>query len=173
MSEVDTFNWMLAAGKHGRQPNEKLDLALMIQTYIFFSIYSIILLVILCKVKFRLYLGFGVILFNFEFYFLIKALLNTFFYMHNEGNDSPGSKPVLYSVTRCISSLTNRIKWFILYFFILKVKTIVIKLDADNPEDNRMRQLLWETRKKQFYAVFLPASLVVFGVSVAEEYRRI
>ena len=65
MSEVDTFNWMLAAGKHGRQPNEKLDLALMIQTYIFFSIYSIILLTILCKVKFRLYLGFGVILFNF------------------------------------------------------------------------------------------------------------
>jgi hypothetical protein len=56
---------MLAAGKHGRQPNEKLDLALMIQTYIFFSIYSIILLTILCKVKFRLYLGFGVILFNF------------------------------------------------------------------------------------------------------------
>lgn len=68
--------------------------------------------------------------------------------MHNEGDDSPESKPVLYSVTRCISSLTNRIKWFILYFFILKVKTIVIKLDADNPEDNRRRQLLWETRKK-------------------------
>ncbi len=145
----------------------------MIQTYIFLAIYSIILVVILYKVKLRLYLGFGVILFNFEFYFLIKALLNTFFYMHNQANDSQGYKPVLYSVTRCISSITNRIKWFILYFFILKVKTIVIKLDAENPEDNRSRQLQWETRKKQFYSVFVPASLVVFGVSVAEEYKRI
>lgn len=125
--------------RYGREPDKNFDLALMIQTYIFFTIYSIILLVILCKVKFRLYLGFGVILFNFEFYFLVKALLNTFFYVNNDGNDSPGSNPVLYSVTRCISSLTNRIKWFILYFFILKVKTIVIKLDADNPEDNWRR----------------------------------
>ena len=145
----------------------------MIQTYTIFAIYSFILLVILCKVKFRLYLGFGVILFIFEFYFLIKALLNTFFYVHNTRSDSPESKPVLYSVTRCISSLTNRIKWFILYFFILKVKTIVIKLDADNPEDNRRRQLQWEKRKKQFYSVFFPASLIVFGVSVTEEYRGI
>ena len=126
MSGVDTFDMILDAGRYGRKPDESLDLALMIQTYTIFAIYSIILTVILCKVKFRLYLGFGVILFNFEFYFLIKALLNTFFYVHNTRSDSPGSKPVLYSVTRCISSLTNRVKWFILYFFILKVKTIVI-----------------------------------------------
>ena len=61
--------------------SEVLDMALMIETYIFFAIYTTILIIVLCKVNNKLFLGFGAILLVFEFYFFIKSALNTLFFI--------------------------------------------------------------------------------------------
>jgi len=90
----------------------------MIQSYLYLATYTTLLIMILCKVRFNLFLGFRVILFIFEFYFLLKSILDTLFYIQDPvtGYDA---NPVWYSFVRCCASLANRLKWFILYFFIL------------------------------------------------------
>ena len=151
---------------HSKDELELLNKFLMIQTYINLTIYTSILIVILIKIKFKLFLGFSMVLFLFEAYFILKAITNTLFFTLQE----EATSTTVYSYIRCTASLINRLKWFVLYFFVLQIKTIVIKIDSDNPDDNRARQRRWEIIKKIIYAVYVPMALSIVTISILEEY---
>ncbi len=146
-----------------------LDFALMIQSYLNLVLYTVLFVVILVKVKKRLILGFGLVLIIFFVYFVIKAIMNTFFYLNHYIFTNNLVELYIFSVVRCLSSLINRMKWFILYHFIMQVNLIVIKIDSESPQTLRLREKSATQIKNIVYSVYLVMAIIMVSLSIIEE----
>jgi hypothetical protein len=118
-----------------------LNLILMISSYSNLIIYSSFLGFILLKIRFRLFLGLGTVLTIFLIFFFLKAVLNTLFFVFERNKTDEGkiTEDGIKMLFKILSSVANRLKWFMLYYLIIQVNTIIIKLRSESPEISQQK----------------------------------
>ncbi len=108
-----------------------LDLTLTIVSYVSLLLYTLTFLYILVKLKCHLFLGLGSLLFIYEVFFILNAVINTLFYLDDVQNptDSYQKADIFFEhIFSPFRSMVNRFKWFFLYYLIIQMKIIVIKI---------------------------------------------
>ena len=87
----------------------------------------IVFLCVLIKIKGRVFLGLGLLLWLFGIFFIARGATDTIRYIAFSGDDEP-IDGLLNKIADLTSTLFSRIKWFVLYYFVIKAQEVRVKL---------------------------------------------
>jgi len=141
----------------------------MIFSYFNLVVYTLYLVYILWKIKCRLFLGLGTILILYEVFFTSKAVINTLFYLNLKVNNNIiEQNNTEKNIFKLVSSLANRLKWFILYFLLISVREIVIMMKAQTFESFHKDKKRWARMKKIIFTIYFLMASSIIGLNIID-----
>jgi hypothetical protein len=104
------------------QPNNMfwdnvINLIVMISSLTNVALFTSCFIFVLIKVKGKIFLGLGVVLFIFETFFIIRGLTDTFLYYIKK--DETIEDETFSTIANVVSTIFSRVKWFTLYYFVI------------------------------------------------------
>jgi hypothetical protein len=113
------------------EPPHSIETFIVIQFLSNFVIYTSSLLVVLCQIGRLSYFQMSskIILATFLVYFLFQGIIGILPFITPVGYLRDKSYYIL------ATTIVNRFKWFIVYFFVIEVNSVLIKLRSKNSEN--------------------------------------
>ena len=138
--------------------HEEFELMITIQSLIHFVAYTAVLFYVLYKIKKISYLQLSIIIIiaTFFVYLLLLAILDTLGYfaiLQQQSQDN------FYFIS---NTLLNRFKWFLLYYFVIEVNSIVLKLKSNDSAAYIEELQHWQLRRRIIYIL-----LIIFQMGIA------
>jgi hypothetical protein len=99
-----------------------------------------------------------IIIATFFAYFLTLAILDTLMYFAYK-NDKESLDDTYYIIS---NTFINRFKWIIMYYFVIQVNSVVIKLKATDTDSYFLKLHRWESNKTIIYTL-----LIIFQIGIA------
>ena len=103
------------------------DFILMISSLANACIFMLVFLCVLIKIRGRVFLGLGLLLWLFGIFFIARGTTDTIRYIAFAGEEKPHDV-ILNKIADLTSTLFSRIKWFVLYYFVIKAQEVRVKL---------------------------------------------
>ncbi len=145
--------------------SEPFAMILTVSSYVSLVLYTTFFIYMLIKLKGRLFIGLGSILYLYQIFFILSAVLSTMFLYYKENNLFDETSIFFKYITffNCFNSIITRIKWFILYYLTMQMKFIVIKLKSETLIEYKKEMKSWNIKQFLIYIVFslLAASIVI------------
>ena len=124
------------------------------------GIFTILLFCVLIKIRGKVFLGLGLLLWLFVIFFIARGFTDTFKFIAFYGEKKPHDI-MLNKIADLTSTLFSRIKWFVLYFFVIQAQEVRIKLQSASPEEFNLQSSIWRRKKYFILSVFFFASIVI------------
>ena len=71
-----------------------------------------------------------------------------------------------------ISSVANRLKWFIMYFILLSVRSIVLMMSATSFDIYKVKMSTWKLKSNVIYVAYFLMAASILTVNILESYCR-
>ena len=71
-----------------------------------------------------------------------------------------------------VSSLANRLKWFIMYFILLSVRSIVLMMSATSFEIYQVKKRAWKLKSNFIYAAYFLMAASILTINILESIYR-
>lgn len=68
---------------------------------------------------------------------------------------------MLKQVANIGSTLFSRVKWFMLYYFVIQAQEVRIRVQAESQEEYSLKQGVWRRKKYFILTLFLFASVII------------
>jgi len=91
------------------------------------GIFMIVYICVLIKIKGKVFLGLGLLLWLFCIFFIARGATDTIRYIAFSGESKPHDH-LLNKIADMTSTLFSRIKWFVLYYFVIQAQEVRVKL---------------------------------------------
>lgn len=128
----------------------------------YFSIFICIIftasfITVLHKIRCQIYFRLSFVLIAFTLQFLSRMLYDVmkmgYKYQLTQHPDQKEKKSALLIIVRLINIVSNRFKWFVLYFFILEAEKIRIKTTSETPAERNVKLKIHSFESKVIYII--------------------
>jgi len=82
--------------------------------------------VVLILIRGKVFLGLSLVLTIFIVFFITRGITDTFLYLASQEDNA--KKKLLEQVANVISTLFSRVKWFMLYYFVIQAQEVRIRI---------------------------------------------
>ena len=104
-----------------------------------FALYFILQIYVMYRVKMHFDFICKLLLITFTLCFLIRVIINTVCLNPAYCNDNNTTIDISMIIVKALSSIFDSIKWLVLYFYILEMQAIRIKVESDSLQEFKMR----------------------------------
>ena len=112
------------------QTVDHMNITLMVVSWLAFIVYSVALIAVFLRTKKDMLLAFVTSISVYWIQFLFLAVLDTIYVGINQGGDAQQPKTSSWAIKGIKISITLlvRIKWLVLYYFVITIKSSVLML---------------------------------------------
>jgi hypothetical protein len=71
-----------------------------------------------------------------------------------------------------VSSLANRLKWFIMYFILLSVRSIVLMMSATSFEVYQVKNRTWTVKIKVIYVSYFLMAASILAINILDSIYK-
>lgn len=154
-----------------KKDDPRMLLVYFIVSTVVVSIFIPMELYLLCKIKFRIDMTAKIILLAFTLCFILREVVNTVCLDPEKCNESDLFDDKVIVFIGVINSVFDRIKWLVLYFFILEMQDVRIKVESSNLEVFQIRKAQLNCTKIIVVIVFIALQMPVIIIQYYNKFN--